>query len=752
MNRQRFAKLESGQGVTEYALLTILAGIAAIGILTLLGGSNFREGVLYEGIYRPVQCTVQGISQENCSAARYVGIRFPTVYENDTNSRKLCNTYDNDGNNLWANATNCDSATDDGSGPPVAPMSVNRMVLQSTDFIYQFDTDNTEELQVVAGDYEAIVARGDIRNPGYSGSVESMSFSISPAVETADGNGTISSNIDSVDGSVPSVNDNGVTTSADYTLNERNNVVLVAGQSYTVTATPYSGNDATGTAGTPLTINITVIEPDLAPPIIQGILFEGDSIIFSAGSNNNELIAGEYTPRFQFTNTVENVRFGLTGTGPTTVGTTTHTNAPFYLFDTGTGNVGTPATFEEGNYTLTATPFDVNNNPGDQITITFSVIPDPAANLQLSHFNLIDADTDDVEEAQIADDATLTLAQDTRFSFQAVPANSPNTITEVTMNLSGPRTANTTEGNPPYAMFGDSNGDYNGETLPAGDYTLQATATDGNITTEPLIINFTVEEPAQNTGPQVTGFFLRRAVSGSQDTLEELVDGGQVDENQLYVDYNSGEGFIWNVSIRTDRPDSDIDRVEFELSGDENRVVNPERNAPYVFPGDQNDIDLEPGSYTLTATVFVPGEDAGVGSVDFEVIDSSPICTDRSIAQVTVPFCDNDRVIVYVDLACDPGDDQRYTTTDMVTSSVTINGVNNTADVGEVGNASTRLQFDIEKTNDDLGLNDDRPNYNYNRICQNPFQYNPMDLSINWPNGEIVEYELDLGALSVTEN
>ncbi|MEL6272766.1 MAG: Flp family type IVb pilin, partial [Chloroflexota bacterium] len=127
-----FKRFESGQAFVEYALISALVAIAALVMLTLFADPNdWRNGVIYKSVYRPVQCAVQGISRDNCANddATLAAIRFPAV--GSGNSRKLCSRSvgENpirDGSEVWSSCLT-GSTNNSGSSGPVEVVGITHV-------------------------------------------------------------------------------------------------------------------------------------------------------------------------------------------------------------------------------------------------------------------------------------------------------------------------------------------------------------------------------------------------------------------------------------------------------------------------------------------------------------------------------------------------------------------------------------------------------------------------------------------------
>jgi hypothetical protein len=160
-----------------------------------------------------------------------------------------------------------------------------------------------------------------------------------------------------------------------------NSATLALG-SYTLTATPYSSSNATGTAGAPLTISFTVVNQTAANQVTSFTLInadneqdlqtltEGAAINLATLPSSNLNIRANTSPPM-----VGSVAFSLSGAQSKSV---IENIAPYTLF----GNSGTDYyawTPAIGSYSLKATPYSSsgsNGTAGTSLTIDFSVISD----------------------------------------------------------------------------------------------------------------------------------------------------------------------------------------------------------------------------------------------------------------------------------------------------------------------------------------------------------------------------------------
>ena len=159
----------------------------------------------------------------------------------------------------------------------------------------------------------------------------------------------------------------------------------------------------------------------------------------------------------------------------------TDNDAPYMLQENGMA-------LRPGKYTLTVQAYGLPNaglvvqGPGIQhtLTVSFEVVTDV-----LAGFTLVDADASpQTELATLTDGGTVELPDPEGGSY-AIRADAimNRTAGSVVLELTGAKTVSRTEDsqfNAPYSLYGDR-GRYslNGEPLPAGEYTLKATAFSG---------------------------------------------------------------------------------------------------------------------------------------------------------------------------------------------------------------------------------------------------------------------------------
>ena len=149
-----------------------------------------------------------------------------------------------------------------------------------------------------------------------------------------------------------------------------------------------------------------------------------------------------------------------------------------------------------GGATGTINPLTVTMTANKSIKATFTAISQ-----QVSSFTLVNADTD-LDLQALATGAVLNLATLPTPNLTIRANTSPATVGSVFFVLGGTQAVSHNENLPPYALFADSNGDYNPWTpaIAVGSYTLTATpytaANSGGTAGTSLTISFTVTNQA----------------------------------------------------------------------------------------------------------------------------------------------------------------------------------------------------------------------------------------------------------------
>ncbi|GAB3042575.1 lamin tail domain-containing protein [Spirosoma pulveris] len=408
--------------------------------------------------------------------------------------------------------------------------------------------------------------------------------------------------------------------------------------SYTLTATPYTGPAATGTAGTPLTMSFSVVDQT---PITPGQLA---LVSFSLMNADTEQEIKLLTPDEQLnlatlptrnlniranTNpaTVGSVKLSLSGSQNQNV---TETVAPYSLFGDVAGNFNAWVP-PVGSYTLTATPYTGaggTGTAGTPLTMSFSVVdqtPTTPGQLTLVSFSLMNADTEQ-EIKLLTPDEQLNLATLPTRNLNIRANTNPATVGSVKFSLSGSQNQNVTETVAPYALFGDVAGNFNAWVPPVGSYTLTATPYTGPAATgtagTPLTMSFSVVDQTPTTPGQLTLVSFSLMNADTEQEIKLLTPDEQLNLATLPTR---------NLNIRANTNPATVGSVKFSLSGSQNQNVT-ETVAPYALFGDVagnfNAWVPQVGSYTLTATPYTGAGGTGTAgtplTMSFSVADQAP--------------------------------------------------------------------------------------------------------------------------------
>jgi hypothetical protein len=292
------------------------------------------------------------------------------------------------------------------------------------------------------------------------------------AINTETGEQTFSTVINLPDsGGVYHLTDTGVTINKTYSYHV--NATLICNGSPVI---PDVASDTVTVTGDYFVTDFVLVDPDTD----QDVFELSDSAEFDAAPKFN--IRANASPKTQ------SVLFHLNGKPHK------ENQVPYALFgDTG-GNYNL-GRLKPGFYTLTATAYSGNNNTGvkgGSLTIHFTV----RGNYFVSGFVLVDPDTDQ-DVMELADYAVFDEAP--KFNIRA---NASAKTQSVLFHLNGKPHKENQE---PYALFGDTGGNYNRGRLKPGSYTLTATAYSENnnkgLKGDALTIHFTVkgtEHPQQD--------------------------------------------------------------------------------------------------------------------------------------------------------------------------------------------------------------------------------------------------------------
>ncbi|HEX7900037.1 MAG TPA: DUF5060 domain-containing protein [Planctomycetota bacterium] len=235
---------------------------------------------------------------------------------------------------------------------------------------------------------------------------------------------------------------------------------------HTITATAYSGAGATGSAGTPLSVSFTVVDDASNAPPAVAITSPGNGATFAAGATIT-ITATASDPD----GSVAFVDF-LRGTSVLGMDTTTP-----YAF--------TWTAVPAGTYTLTARATD-----NDAASSTSSAITITVGGPVVSSFTLVNADTDaDIGPLTSGQSIDLNAARNLNIRANASGAASVRFGYDANPNVR-------VESSPPFALAGDTSGNYYAWTPSVGSHSMTATPFTGSGATgtagTSMTVSFTV--------------------------------------------------------------------------------------------------------------------------------------------------------------------------------------------------------------------------------------------------------------------
>ena len=276
----------------------------------------------------------------------------------------------------------------------------------------------------------------------------------------------------------------------------------------------------------------------------------------------------------------------------------------------------------------------------------------------LTGFNVVDTSSNPNGVAgTLSGSGTLALVNPANGTYNIhLGTDSNDDIHRVELQLIGAKKEKRTDYDSPYSLFGD-----NGEGLPAGSYTIEATAyrENGDVLGI-LTVSFTVTgivalqqqgappnilATSEPTGPvapgPLTGFTVVDAADTDQAVLwKHQTDGSKPEEGDTWKEWTDGgtlalgdpESGRYGIRVDTESGEG-IHRVALELtleSTGEQRADRTDDAAPYSLYGDEGEgalhgESLPVGSYTLKATAYTEdGETLGSLEISFTVALAPP--------------------------------------------------------------------------------------------------------------------------------
>ena len=205
---------------------------------------------------------------------------------------------------------------------------------------------------------------------------------------------------------------------------------------------------------------------------------------------------------------VKSVELALRGPGPNDSATRTENYGPWSLTGDTDGKAHGRA-LPVGSYTLVATAYaqkDLGGAVLDTLSVAFTVaaasdtvvVPNTDAAV-LTGFDLVDT-TSKAKLATLSDGSTVELADPAAERYGIVATVAGGDVKSVTLSLTGAKSVSPrVEGVAPWSLYGDDMQHPYGQDLPAGSYTLSATAhseTGGaGAVLGTLSVRFTVQGP-----------------------------------------------------------------------------------------------------------------------------------------------------------------------------------------------------------------------------------------------------------------
>ncbi|MEM6530607.1 MAG: hypothetical protein AAF653_20075, partial [Chloroflexota bacterium] len=472
--------------------------IVALVMLTILADPNdWRNGIIYKSVYRPVQCAVQGISAENCARDQDViaAIRFPSV--GNGNSRKLCST-SSAGNPIRA------GGAEDGSqdvdiwnscltGDDNAPTNSGPVVLDRIDAV-DVGAANSGFFTLPVGNNLATSTWELVAYAPDSNNVRSVAFTLSE----------IDTNGDVINVIYANNEDSTKAANQSFEATDYAGVDLDEGQ-YRITAIPNSAPDGTGKSGDPVSATFGIDPPPFTEPTIDSFNIrnfdDGNAPTIGDDASYEYAIAG-FNILVNALGDHESIEYTLTGPPSSYIRNayTEFTPAPYWIFGMDDVNTTDPKAITDlpaGTYTLTARAKGTNPNTGEVVTSApyarIFEIKAPSNAFRVLSLDLYDASSDNYlqtlidvnDEAtyqdRLANGITLTLSPDNDFVTFVANVDDNGPTQSVILRLTGPNvdvTGNESKNASEYALYGDIGTDLEGAFLEEGSYTLTASPYD----------------------------------------------------------------------------------------------------------------------------------------------------------------------------------------------------------------------------------------------------------------------------------
>ena len=217
----------------------------------------------------------------------------------------------------------------------------------------------------------------------------------------------------------------------------------------------------------------------------------------------------------------------------------TNTNLSWNSSDNSIATVsalGEVTAVSEGTVQITATTEDGNFSAFSTITVN-----PPVSGDYITGFTLINADTE-TDLLQLTDNLIVDFNTTSGLGLN-IRVDTQGAVGSVVIQLSGPVNSNKTENVAPYALFGDAGGNYLGQPLPQGNYTLTSTAYSGaNLSGSVLdteTISFSIDLPSYDivssagTGGTISPDGTTSVDEGDDQAYDIIPDTGYLIEDVL---------------------------------------------------------------------------------------------------------------------------------------------------------------------------------------------------------------------------
>jgi len=499
----KLRRLERGQGALEYGLMILLVAIVAVPVVAILAPSDFRQGAIYQRVYIPFLCAIQGRDATTCAGTLGGGEAYSFGFPTADGEKELGES----------------GGGGPGGGGPGGGGDVS--VLEVTSL-------------VVTGESQAILDPSD-----YTVTAQATGGADSLTITLNDGSSDVFSETIGGDSEYEVTGVDDFVTAAIAALQTEGD--------YTLTAVATKD----GTDSDTETLSFSIVDPDGSDNLF-GDVFQ---LVADPGtSEESARFIGFDEETFPGTYEIIGTTAGGTPayveievTGPVSASVTL-TSEPYAVW----GGSGTSLT--TGDYNLTITPYDEDDVAGSPYDIGLTVT-DPPDPISVDSFTLVNA-TDDTTDGSLADGTVVPFT----FDELSARADISGPVGSVAFELSRGATvvANNTDNTAPFSIFGDSGGNYSGQQFATDSYTLRATPYYGANGTgtagTPLEIVFNIDA--------YTGETIEAESTSGNVTLQGFTLGSS--NGETYAAGDPGLGDFTSDSDK-DHPTVEANYIEFRF-------------------------------------------------------------------------------------------------------------------------------------------------------------------------------------------